>query len=79
MNSRPNTFQNKRLIVILITATILLCLPFIAMQLTHEVNWTAFDFAMMGILLFGTGLIYEFLLRKVKKIGQRVLDRKSVV
>ena len=65
--------QNKRLIAILLTVAVLLLIPLIAMQFTDEVNWTLSDFVVMGILLLGTGLMCEFLLRKVKKIGYRVV------
>ncbi len=43
-----------------ITAGILM-IPLIAMQFTQEVQWTLFDFAVMGILVFGTGSAYQFL------------------
>ena len=65
--------QNKRLIAILLTVAVLLLIPLIAMQYTDEVNWTLSDFVVMGILLLGTGLMCELLLRKVKKIGYRVV------
>jgi len=65
--------QNKRLIAILLTIAVLLLIPLIAMQFTDEVNWTLSDFVVMGILLLGTGLMCELLLRKVKKIGYRVV------
>ena len=65
--------QNKRLIAILLTVAVLLLIPLIAMQFTDEVNWTLSDFVVMGILLLGTGLMCELLLRKVKKIGYRVV------
>ncbi len=42
------------------------------MQFTDEVNWTLFDFVVMGILLLGTGLMCELVLRRVKKIGHRI-------
>jgi hypothetical protein len=35
-----------------------LMIPLIAMQFTEEVNWNLFDYIVMGILLFGTGLAY---------------------
>lgn len=65
--------KNKRLIIILATAAILLTVPFIAMQVTNEVNWTSSDFLIMGILLFGTGLLCELFMRKVKSIKNRII------
>jgi hypothetical protein len=43
------------------------------MQFTTEVNWTWFDFVVAGILLYGTGLLCELVLRKVKDTGRRFL------
>lgn len=59
--------KNKRLLLIVLIAVILLFIPFLAMQFTEEVNWTLSDFAVAGILLLGTGLLLEIVLRKVKK------------
>jgi hypothetical protein len=42
------------------------------MQFTDEVNWTLPDFIAAGILLFGTGLLCELVLRKVKKTKHRI-------
>jgi len=64
--------QNKRLIGILLSAGLLLLVPLIAMQFTKDVDWKLFDFVIMGTLLFGTGLICEFVLRKVKKTQYRI-------
>jgi len=40
-----------------------LLIPFIAMQLTGEVNWTPSDFVIAGTFLFGTGLAYKLITR----------------
>lgn len=48
--------------VALATATVLL-LPLAAMRFTDEVNWTFADFAVAGLLLFGTGLAYVLAVR----------------
>ena len=40
-------------------AALLLSLPLVAMQFTNEVDWTAFDFAIMGVLLFGCCALFE--------------------
>jgi hypothetical protein len=65
--------QNKRLIGIVLTVVILLSIPLIAMQFTTEVDWKAPDFVIMGVLLLGTGLLCELVMRKVKKREHRFL------
>lgn len=52
---------------------ILLLIPLMAMQFTNEVNWSVFDFIVAGFFLFGTGLVIEFVLRKVKSTTHRIL------
>ncbi len=66
------TFENIRLAGIVLLVGILLLIPFIAMKFTTEVEWTAIDFVTAGVLLLGTGLICEFVMRHVKNLGQRV-------
>jgi len=66
------TTQNKRLTVIMLSVVLLLLVPLIAMQVTNEVNWSLPDFVVMGILLFGTGLMYELVMRKVKRTSYRL-------
>ena len=65
--------QNKRLIAIVLTVVLLLLTPLIAMQFTDEVSWSVSDFVTMGILLLGTGLLCELVMRKVKKTGHRLV------
>lgn len=67
------TQSNKKLFYILVVAAIITLLALVAMQFTDEVKWTSFDFIIATILLFGTGLTLEFLLRKVKKIEYRII------
>ena len=65
--------QNKRRLGILLTVAFLLLIPLIAMQFTDQVDWSLFDFIIMGVLLLGTGLSIEFVIRKVKKIQYRIV------
>lgn len=65
--------KNKRVKIILIIVAVLLLIPLIAMQFTDEVSWTIIDFIVMGVLLLSTGLLSEFILRKVTKIAYRIL------
>lgn len=56
----------KNILKIALGTVFILLLPLLAMQFTHEVNWNAIDFITLGALLFGTGLIYDLVIKKVK-------------
>ena len=56
----------------MLAVAILLLVPFVAMRFTDEVKWTPLDFIIAGVLLLGTGLVCEFVMRKVKKIQYRI-------
>ncbi|MFD3003590.1 hypothetical protein ACFS7Z_24750 [Pontibacter toksunensis] len=64
--------QNKRLIGIVLSVAFILLIPFIGMQLTDEVSWTLFDFVVAGILLLGTGLLCELVMRTVKNVDFQI-------
>ena len=64
--------QNKRLIIIVLTVALLLFILLIAMQFTDEMNWTLFDFIVAGVLLLGTGLMCELVMRRITKISLRI-------
>lgn len=63
---------NRFLIILLIVGSLLL-IPFIAMQFSSEVVWTASDFIIMGILLLVTGLGIDLVLRKVSSSKNRLI------
>ena len=54
------------MIKILPIVGLLLSIPLIAMQLTDEVNWSFFDFLIMGIMLSITGLALGIIIKKIK-------------
>ncbi|RTE87783.1 hypothetical protein EYQ95_04445 [Lysobacter sp. N42] len=59
--------MNNRVFVWIAVATCLLLLvPFIAMQLTPEVNWSLSDFIIMGGLLFVSGSSFVLIARKTQ-------------
>ena len=64
--------KNKRLIIIVATVSILLLIPLIAMQFTNEVDWKPLDFVVAGVLLLGTGLLCELVIRKVTQTVPRI-------
>lgn len=55
-----------------LVVTCLLILPLLAMQVTDEVAWGPMDFVVAGVLLFGTGLLYQAAARKAGRNVQRV-------
>jgi hypothetical protein len=67
------TTQDKRLLAIMATVGCILLLPLIGMQVSKEVNWSGFDFLIASVLLFGTAIAVETVLRKVKGTRQRLI------
>ena len=65
--------ENKRLIGIVLIVVYLLLIPLISMQFTNEVNWNLADFVVAGVLLLGTSLICEVVMRKVKETNHRII------
>lgn len=53
-------------------AALLLVIPFIGIQFTKEINWSSFDFLIAGILLFGTALCVDMVLKMEKKNARRM-------
>ena len=64
--------KNKRLKGIVFGLVLLLLIPLIAMLFTDEVSWTASDFVVAGILLLGTGLLVELVIRKVRNKNYQI-------
>ncbi len=71
--------KNSRLFIILSIIVLLLLVPLVAMQFTNEVNWKSSDFVIMGILLLGVGLLFELVMRKVKKVSTRVIISVAIL
>ena len=53
----------------------LLAIPALAMQVTDEVNWSVGDFAFAGVMIIGTGLLYE----GVTKLSDNLFYRTGAV
>ncbi len=58
-------YRRHIFIYLAVAAAALLLIPFIAMQLTGEVNWSSGDFIMMGLLLFLSSSAFVVIARKV--------------
>ena len=69
----------KRPLLILTSVLALLLIPFIAMQFSSEVHWSAFDFLVAGGLLLALGFSIDFMARKVKSLNKRFIVIAAVV
>jgi hypothetical protein len=72
-SSNKTAPRNKSLIRIAVSTAFILMIPLIAMQFTEEVNWELGDFLIIGALLLSTGLIYEFVVRKMTDTTHRII------
>ncbi len=57
--------QNNKIIRIVLIAMLILMAPLVAMQFSDEVKWSWFDFAVIGTLLIGAGLMFELITARV--------------
>ena len=67
------------MIKILRVVGLLLLIPLIAMQLTNEVNWSLFDFMIMGAMLTITGLLGGVIFKRIKNSGYRLILTITIV
>ena len=52
---------------------LLLIIPLLAMQFTDDVNWSIFDFVVMGFLLLFFSLGIDITMKKVKNENVKIL------
>ena len=73
-------FTQKQTSIALYTlAAGILCIPFFGMQLSDEVKWSGYDFMMAGVMLFGTAIGIDLILRTIEKPSHRILLIVTVV
>jgi len=58
---------------VIIGTGVILLIPLVAMLVSDEVQWSIWDFVIMGVLLLGAGLLYEFASRRLNSAPQRLL------
>jgi len=66
-NMSKKAFVNIAVVVIAI-----LSIPFIAMQVTNQVNWSIFDFIIAGIILFGFITLAVYFIKSIKNPKIRI-------
>jgi hypothetical protein len=66
--------KNKNIFLIALVTVLLLLIPLLATVFSNEVVWGPLDFAVAGILIFGTGLAFNLIFKKVKTIRYKVIS-----
>ena len=64
--------KHERLKYTLLTVAALLLIPLVAMQFTEEVSWSIADFIVAGALLLGSGLLFDLIIRKIKRMRYKI-------
>ena len=72
-------FQNSVFAWIAIAAAAVLLVPLIAMQFSSEVRWGVQDFAVMGLLLFGTGSLFVLVARRAPRKRRLIIGAVFVL
>jgi len=64
-------FKNKKVRVLY--PLLLLVIPLIGMCITEEINWSPFDFIIMGALILSLSIGINFTLNKTKNLKNRII------
>src|SRR5687768_13989294 len=62
----------KSILFVAFLTILILLVPAVAMQFTDEVDWSVFDFIIMGALIFGTGLSFVLVMKYAINMVYRI-------
>jgi hypothetical protein len=65
--------QKQKTITIYVLPVVLLCIPLLGNVFAKEVNWSASDFLIAGILLFVTAGLINLVRNRIKKQSHKIL------
>ncbi|MGE8511325.1 MAG: hypothetical protein ACN6N7_01400 [Chryseobacterium culicis] len=65
--------HKQKTVTIFALPLVLLCIPLLGGLFSKEINWSASDFLIAGILLFETAFLINLVRNKIKNQSQKVL------
>lgn len=72
MKTGSNNLLSNNIFRIAVVTVVILSIPLLAIQFSNEVNWSVEDFIIIGVLLFGMGLLYEVISKRLKNKNHRL-------
>lgn len=60
------SMESKSILRVALGTLVVLMIPAAIMQFSSEMNWGLEDFVAIGVLVFGAGLVYEFIAARVQ-------------
>jgi hypothetical protein len=66
MNDTKQAKSGIRVMPYVLATMAVLAIPLLGMIVSDDFNWGIFDFVVIGLLLFGAGMIYEHTSKKLK-------------
>lgn len=73
-----STSLGTSLLYVIAGTLLILAIPLVAMQFTTEVNWSATDFVVMGLLLVGVGLAFVLITRHASSFVYRLAGLAAI-
>lgn len=73
-----STSLGTSLLYVIAGTLLILTIPLVAMQFTSEVNWSATDFIVMGLLLVGVGLAFVLITRHAGSFVYRLAGLAAI-
>ena len=71
--------KSKNILITGVVTLVLLSIPLIAMQFTDEVKWSVMDFILMGALIFGAAITFEWISSRGSSLIYRLAVGLSVL
>ena len=68
-----NLINLKKQKVRVLSPLLLLLIPLIGMCISEEINWSLFDFIIMGVLILSVSIGINFTLSKTKNLKNRII------